>query len=184
MTDVTILQLPAASAISATDVFPVVQGTVTAQITAAQMFNGGLTTQILVGGGASALPVWTVATGTGAPVRATSPTIASPNFTGTVALPSYTVSGVMATSAPATTIASATTIAPAQQIVFISGTTAIASITPPAPIASGGGQITLIPTGAFTTNTLGNIAIASVAVVSKALIMTYDSTTTKWYPSY
>jgi hypothetical protein len=35
MTDVTILQLPAASAISATDVFPVVQGTVTAQITAA-----------------------------------------------------------------------------------------------------------------------------------------------------
>ena len=179
MTDVTILQLPAAAAISATDVFPVVQGTVTAQITAAQMFNGGLTTQILVGGGASAFPVWTAATGTGAPVRATSPTL-----NGTVAFASYTVSGVAATNAPAPTIASATTIVPTQQIAFISGTTAVASITPPAPIASGGGQITLIPLAAFTTNTLGNIALASVAVVNKALIMTYDSTTTKWYPSY
>jgi len=39
----------------------------------------GATTQILVGGGAAALPVWTTATGTGAPVRAGSPT-----FTGTV----------------------------------------------------------------------------------------------------
>lgn len=184
MTDVTILQLPAASAISATDVFPVVQGSVTAQMTAAQMFKGGLTTQIFVGGGASAVPVWTTATGTGAPVRATSPTITSPTFSGTVAFASYTVSGVAATNAPAPTIASATTIVPTQQIVFISGTTAIAMITPPAPIASGGGQITLIPTGAFTTATFGNIAIASVAVVSKALIMTYDATTAKWYPSY
>jgi hypothetical protein len=184
MTDVTILQLPAASAISATDVFPVVQGTVTAQITAAQMFNGGLTTQILVGGGASAFPVWTAATGTGAPVRATSPTLVSPTINGTVAFTSYTVSGVIGTAAAAPTIASATTIAPTQQISFISGTTAIATITPPAPIASGGGQITLIPTGAFTTTTAGNIALASTAVVNKTLTMTYDTTTTKWYPSY
>ena len=160
------------------------QGTVTAQITAAQMFNGGLTTQILVGGGASAFPVWTAATGTGAPVRATSPTIVSPTINGTVAFASYTVSGVAATGSPAPTIASATTIAPTQQIVFVSGTTAIATITPPAPIASGGGQITLIPTGAFTTTTAGNIALASVAVVNKTLTMTYDTTTTKWYPSY
>jgi hypothetical protein len=35
----------------------------------------GLTTQMLVGGGASALPAWVVATGTGAPVRGTAPTI-------------------------------------------------------------------------------------------------------------
>jgi len=34
----------------------------------------GATTQILVGGGAGAAPVWTTATGTGAPVRAGSPT--------------------------------------------------------------------------------------------------------------
>jgi hypothetical protein len=43
-----------------------------------QTLANGLTTQILIGGGASALPVWTVATGTGAPVRATSPTLVTP----------------------------------------------------------------------------------------------------------
>ena len=37
----------------------------------------------------------------------------------------------------------------------------------------------------LTLNTnAGNIAIATTAVVGKALTMTYDSTTTKWYPSY
>ena len=30
----------------------------------------------------------------------------------------------------------------------------------------------------------GNIAVAGTAVVSRALTMTYDVTTTKWYPSY
>jgi hypothetical protein len=92
--------------------------------------------------------------------------------------------GLKATSAAAPTIASATTIAPTTQIAFISGTTAIATITAPSPISLGGGQITLIPTGIFTTTTAGNIALASTAVVGKALIMTYDATTTKWYPSY
>uniref|UniRef100_A0A6M3Y3C9 Putative tail collar domain protein n=3 Tax=viral metagenome TaxID=1070528 RepID=A0A6M3Y3C9_9ZZZZ len=38
----------------------------------------GLTTQILVGGGAGVDPAWTTATGTGAPVRATSPTLVTP----------------------------------------------------------------------------------------------------------
>lgn len=44
-----------------------------------QTLATGATTDILVGGGASALPAWTTATGTGAPVRAISPT-----FTGTI----------------------------------------------------------------------------------------------------
>lgn len=92
--------------------------------------------------------------------------------------------GLKATSAAAPTIASATTIAPTTQIAFVSGTTAIATITAPSPISLGGGQITLIPTGIFTTTTAGNIALASTAIVGKALIMTYDATTTKWYPSY
>jgi hypothetical protein len=39
-----------------------------------QTLANGATTEILVGGGASALPVWTTATGTGAPARAGSPT--------------------------------------------------------------------------------------------------------------
>lgn len=42
---------------------------------AQQTLAAGATTEILVGGGASALPVWTTATGTGAPVRAGSPTL-------------------------------------------------------------------------------------------------------------
>lgn len=43
-----------------------------------QTLANGATTEILVGGGAAALPVWTTATGTGAPVRATSPTFVTP----------------------------------------------------------------------------------------------------------
>lgn len=45
---------------------------------AQQTLANGATTEILVGGGASALPVWTAATGSGSPVRATSPTITTP----------------------------------------------------------------------------------------------------------
>lgn len=100
------------------------------------------------------------------------------------AFASLVLSGLRATNAAAPTIASAGTIAPTKEISFVSGVTAISTITPPAPIASGGGQITLIPTGLWSTNTAGNIALASAAVVSKALILTYDTTTGKWYPSY
>jgi len=104
---------------------------------------------------------------------------------GTITFNENTIeTGLKATGAVAPTIASATTIAPTTQIVFISGTTAIATITAPAPISTTGGQITLIPTGIFTTTTAGNIALASTAVVSRALIMTYDATALKWYPSY
>jgi hypothetical protein len=47
---------------------------------ALQTLATGSTTDILVSGGASALPVWTTATGSGAPVRATSPTLVTPNL--------------------------------------------------------------------------------------------------------
>lgn len=94
------------------------------------------------------------------------------------------VYGALQTIQTAPTIASATTIAPTTYITFISGTTAVVNITVPQALLATGGQITLIPTGIFTTTTAGNIALASTAVVSKALIMTYDATTTKWYPSY
>jgi hypothetical protein len=96
--------------------------------------------------------------------------------------------GVIPTGVAAPTIASATTIAPVTRIVFVSGTTPIVTITPPTGFTGGsGGQITIIPTGAFTTTTAGGtggIALASTAVVNRALIMTYDSGTGKWYPSY
>ena len=48
---------------------------------AQQTLASGATTEVLVGGGASALPVWTTATGSGAPVRATSPALTTPIFT-------------------------------------------------------------------------------------------------------
>lgn len=88
------------------------------------------------------------------------------------------------TTSSAPTIASATTIAPSARITFVSGTTAVATITPPAALGAFNNQIVLIPTGAWTTTTAGNIALASTAVANRALTMTYDATTTKWYPSY
>lgn len=87
------------------------------------------------------------------------------------------------TGTPAPTLASAATIAPTTEVTFVSGTTTINTITPP-PLFVGGGQITLIPTGLWSTGTSGNIALATTGVVSKALILTWDATTAKWYPSY
>lgn len=91
--------------------------------------------------------------------------------------------GLQATANVAPTVASASSIQPQAPIVFVSGTTTINTIVVPLEFI-GGGQITLIPTGLWSTGTSGNIAIATTGVVSKALIMTYDAATTKWYPSY
>ncbi|HOR98921.1 MAG TPA: hypothetical protein PLZ74_11175 [Kiritimatiellia bacterium] len=51
------------------------------QAAAIEATAAGATTEILVGGGAGAPPVWTTATGSGAPVRATSPSLTTPNMT-------------------------------------------------------------------------------------------------------
>ena len=106
------------------------------------------------------------------------------NCTGSPTFTDVKYSGLVATTAAAPTIASAATIAPTKPITFISGTAAVVTITAPAPISAGGGTITLIPTGAFTWTAAGNIAVLGTAVVSRALTMTFDVTTTKWYPSY
>lgn len=122
-------------------------------------------------------------TGTGSAVFATTPTLTTPVI-GAATGTSLVLSSFNAVSAAAPTVASATTIAPTTPIAFVSGTTAVVTITAPSPISAGGGSIILIPTGVFTWTTAGNIALAGTAVVSKALTMTYDVTTTKWYPSY
>ena len=122
-------------------------------------------------------------TGTGSAVFATTPTLTTPVI-GAATGTSLVLSSFNAVSAAAPTLASATTIAPTTPIAFVSGTTAVVTITAPSPISAGGGSIILIPTGVFTWTTAGNIALAGTAVVSKALTMTYDVTTTKWYPSY
>lgn len=83
-------------------------------------------------------------------------------------------------------IASAATIAPLAPVTHVTGVTGVVNITPPPGCTTGTNacQITLIPDGLWSTTNAGNIAIATTGVVSKALIMTWDNATTKWYPSY
>tara|TARA_R110000868_G_scaffold49941_2_gene160274 strand:- start:586 stop:1416 length:831 start_codon:yes stop_codon:yes gene_type:complete len=77
-------------------------------------------------------------------------------------------------------IASAGTIAPIAGITHITGTAAIATITVPSGMTTG--CIILIPDGAYTFNTMGNIAVAATAVVSRTMMVCFDGTS--WYPSY
>ena len=91
-------------------------------------------------------------------------------------------------AAQITTLASAATVAPLSGTVHITGTTAINTITPMTycPLSAAGVRctLTLVPDGAFTTTSAGNIAAASTATVGRAMVMTYDIGTGKWYPSY
>jgi hypothetical protein len=96
------------------------------------------------------------------------------------------IAGVLGLSALTTAVASASTISPPTginfsiQIFHISGTTQINTIN--LPYTGFTGTICLIPDAAFTTGTSGNIALASTAVIKRALYLTYDGS--KWYPSY
>lgn len=241
MSNVTISQLPIATAATAGDLFPIQQGANTKQLTNTKLFtNCALTTPLLgtpqsgILTNCTALPLTTGVTGilptanggtgitslgpgvatflgtpssanlkaavtdetgSGSLVFATNPTLVTPilgtpasgDLTYCTGSPTFTnvkYSGLVAVTSAAPTIASATTIAPTKPITFISGTTAIVTITAPSPISDGGGSIVLIPTGVFTWTNAGNIAIAGTAVVSKALTLVYDVTTAKWYPSY
>jgi hypothetical protein len=77
-------------------------------------------------------------------------------------------------------VASNSSMAPSGPIFHVTGTNTINTIG--LPYAGFTGCIRIIPDAVFSTGTSGNIAIASTAVVSKVLEMTYDGT--KWYPSY
>jgi hypothetical protein len=65
---------------------------------------------------------------------------------------------------------------------FVTGTQAVTGWTLPATFV--GGSFCTIPEGAFTTTNATNIAIASTAVAGKLLCFTWDTATTKWYPTY
>ncbi len=82
------------------------------------------------------------------------------------------------------TVASATSITPPARMFFVSGTTTVATINVPAVMDTDSGSITIIPTGIFTINTAGNVALGVTTVVNKALTLVYDVTTNKWHPSY
>lgn len=74
-----------------------------------QTLAAGATTEMLVGGGAAALPVWTTATGTGAPVRAESPSLTTPVLGAATAT---SINGLTLTSSTGTfTLTNAKTLA-------------------------------------------------------------------------
>ena len=181
------LGTPASGVLTNCTGLPIVAGT-TGTLTAARGGTGitslgaGVATFLGTPSSANLAAAVTGETGSGALVFATSPTLVTPVLG--VASATSLVSGLIANTAVAGTIASAATVAPTAPVTIISGTAAIVTITAPAPIATTGGTITFIPTGAFTWTTAGNIAVAGTAVVSRALTLTFDATTTKWYPSY
>lgn len=79
------------------------------------------------------------------------------------------------------TVASATTIAATGTYFKVSGTTTIQTVTVPAGWAPGM-SLLLEPTALWSTNTSGNIGLATTGVVGKVLILTWNGT--KWQPSY
>jgi len=110
--------------------------------------------------------------------------ISVPSGSITISNGSLSLSNAIAFNGSMPTVASASSITVTKPSTFISGTTTINTIAVPSSFTSGGGQIVLIPTGLWSTGTSGNIALATTAVVSKALILIYDPTSAKWYPSY
>lgn len=81
------------------------------------------------------------------------------------------------------TLASAATIAPTGFLTNVTGTVPVATITPP---VSGAHMLAFRFTNASpgVTATTGNIGIATTTVLNKILLMVYDPTAAKYYPSY
>jgi hypothetical protein len=83
-------------------------------------------------------------------------------------------------------IVSGASITPTNAVTRVSGNAAISTIVR-SNLSVGAiytGPVTLIPTGAWTLVTGGNIAAASAAAIGKAMTLTWDSTAQKWVPSY
>ena|SRR5712672_3471888 len=81
------------------------------------------------------------------------------------------------------TLASAATIAPITFLTDVSGTVPISTITPP---VTGQHMLAFRFTNSApgVTATTGNIAVATTTVTTKFLLMVYDPTSLKYYPSY
>lgn len=78
-----------------------------------------------------------------------------------------------------TAVASAASIALPSRITHVTGADTIATIATP----TSSDPITLIPDGAWTFTTAGNIAVALKATVGVPITLVYDDVTAKWYPS-
>lgn len=74
-------------------------------------------------------------------------------------------------------------ITPSGPLFHVTGALAITGFT--LPFGYSGGDLCIIPDGAFTTTTAGNIAKASTAVVGQRLCYSYDPNAAKpFFPSY
>jgi len=129
-----------------------------------QTLAAGATTAILVGGGASALPQWTTATGSGSPVRATSPTVENATVNGatvasvgsgngTAAANAITVTGATggATSAGSGTVTGGV----GGGIVGTGGNGGAITGAPATGFGGAGGQVTLTAGDGGTGTTFG-----------------------------
>jgi len=126
--------------------------------------GNGATTDILVGGGAGA-PVWTAATGTGAPVRAGSPTFTGTPAVGTTAAGANqtinaTLTTTLAHNATYFNATGAWTMTTTGPLVHVTGnTTAVTGTPSPAIVAGTTYKVTIAGTGgtATATYTLGGV---------------------------
>jgi hypothetical protein len=73
-------------------------------------------------------------------------------------------------------------ILPSGPLFHVTGTAAVTGFTIPVGFAYG--SFCVIPDGAFTTTTAGNIAIASTAVVNQLDCWTWDDKNSKFVPTY
>ena len=160
-------------------------GLIAAGTTAAgahQTLAAGANTAILVGGGASGLPVWTTATGTGAPVRGTAPTISTPTITGYVE--SVVANGTV-TTAKTLSLASGTfqtaTLAASTACVFTmpaptAGTSFALLLKQDATTGNGSATFTFVKWSGGTAPTI-------TATAAKMDILTFFADGTNWYGS-
>ncbi len=80
------------------------------------------------------------------------------------------------------TIASAATIAPKKDLIRLTGTTGVDTISLPA--TGGFGCVIMIytPDGAVTFSTTGNVAIATTTTTNRLTIFAYSKSQAKWIP--
>ena len=129
----------------------------------------GATTTIAVGGGVDTAPVWTTATGTGAPVRATNPTLAGAIMSAAFETAYATVASHATTSA---------IWAAAGNVINFTGTETLTDL-PAAPQA--GAQRTLICAGAVVFTHAGSLTVQGAATYTAAagdVILVTATTTT------
>jgi hypothetical protein len=81
------------------------------------------------------------------------------------------------------TLASAATIAPTTFLTDVTGTVPVTTITPP---VSGTHMLAFrfVTASPGVTGTTGNIGISTTTVLNRILLLVWDPTTAKYYPTY